>query len=98
MKERSEGLAPAAAELCAHGPVLLAAARAMTVDDADAEDLVQATFEIAIRSLTSLRDPAAMRFWLLRIEVREAMRITRRMRRFVRFDAHVREIPHTDPA
>jgi RNA polymerase sigma factor (sigma-70 family) len=98
VKERSEGLAPAAAELYAHGPVLLAAARAMTVDDADAEDLVQATFEIAIRSLTSLRDPAAMRFWLLRIEVREAMRITRRMRRFVRFDAHVREIPHTDPA
>jgi hypothetical protein len=59
VKERSEGLAPAAAELYAHGPVLLAAARAMTVNDADAQDLVQATFEIAIRSLASLRDPAA---------------------------------------
>ena len=98
VKERNEGLAPATVALYTHGPVLLAAARAMTVDDADAQDLVQATFEIALRSLTSLRDPGAMRFWLLRIEAREAMRITRRMRRFVRFDAHVREIPRSDPA
>jgi RNA polymerase sigma factor (sigma-70 family) len=98
MKARSEGDASSSAELYAHGPVLLAAARAMTVNDADAQDLVQATFEIAIRSLTTLRDPGAMRVWLLRIEVREAMRITRRMRRFVRLDVHVHEIPPTDPA
>jgi RNA polymerase sigma-70 factor (ECF subfamily) len=96
VKERSESLA-SSAELYAHGPVLLAAARAMTVNDADAQDLVQATFETAIRSLRSLRDPGAMRFWLLRIEVREAMRITRRMRRFVRLDVRVHEIPNTDP-
>jgi RNA polymerase sigma-70 factor (ECF subfamily) len=69
----------------------------MTVNDADAQDLVQATFETAIRSLRSLRDPGAMRFWLLRIEVREAMRITRRMRCFVRLDVRVHEIPNTDP-
>src|SRR4051794_22140297 len=98
VKEPSTGLAAAAADLYQHGPILLAAARAMTLSDADAQDLVQATFEIAIRKMGTLRDPVAMRFWLLRIEVREAMRITRRMRRFVQLDGQVHEIRDADPA
>ena len=83
----------AAAALNDHGPILLAVARTMTVNEADAQDLVQSTLEIALRQLPALRDPAAMRSWLLRIQTREAMRVTRRMRRFVRLDDHVREIP-----
>ena len=85
----------AAAALNGHGPILLAVARTMTVDEADAQDLVQSTFEIALRQLPALRDQTAMRSWLLRIETREAMRVTRRMRRFVRLDDHVREIPRS---
>jgi len=38
------------ATLHVHGPLLLAAARAMTRDEAEAEDLVQTTFERALRA------------------------------------------------
>ena len=36
-------------ELYEHGPLLLAAARVITLDHDEAQDLVQATFEIALR-------------------------------------------------
>jgi len=66
-------------ELAAHGPVLLATARLITLDLDEAQDLVQTTFEIAIRNIGSLRDPDALRAWLLRVEVREAFRLVRRL-------------------
>ena len=97
MKDRGESRSPEVTTLDAHGPVLLAAARTMTLDEGEAQDLVQATFEIALRRLPTLRDPGAMRYWLLRIETREAMRLTRRMRRFVRLDDRVREIAPGGP-
>jgi RNA polymerase sigma factor (sigma-70 family) len=75
-----------------HGPVLLAAARVITLDDDEAKDLVQTTFEIALRRIDSLREPTALRAWLLRIETREAFRAVRRLRRVVRLDGHVREL------
>ena len=73
-------------------PVLLAAARALTLHEAAARDLVQATFELALRHREQLRDHAALRSWLLRIQAREALRLRRRMRRFVRFDPAVTQI------
>jgi RNA polymerase sigma-70 factor (ECF subfamily) len=73
-------------------PVLLAAARAMTLHEAEARDLVQATFELALRHGGQLREPAAVRGWLLRIQAREALRLRRRIRRFVRFDPAVAEV------
>lgn len=75
-----------------HGPMLLAAARLITLDNDEAKDLVQATFEIALRHIDTLREPTAIRGWLLRIETREAFRVVRRLRRFVRLDGHVREL------
>jgi DNA-directed RNA polymerase specialized sigma24 family protein len=42
-------------------PMLVAAARAIVLDDAEAEDLVEVTFEIAIRRIADLRDPLALR-------------------------------------
>lgn len=83
-----------------HGPMLLAAARVITLDDDEAQDLVQTTFEIALRHVDALREPAALRSWLLRIEAREAMRVVRRLRRIVRIGDSVREIraPVSDPA
>ena len=80
-------------ELYAHGPVLLAAARVITLDDDEAQDLVQTTFEIALRHLDGLRDPQALRAWLLRVQTREAFRVVRRLRRLVSLDGHVREVP-----
>ncbi len=62
-------------------PILLAAARAITFDTAEAEDLVQTTFELAIRNVHQLRDPRALRAWLLTIQTREAFRMIRRLRR-----------------
>ncbi|MBA2720449.1 MAG: sigma-70 family RNA polymerase sigma factor [Chloroflexi bacterium] len=80
-------------ELYMHGPVLLAAARLITLDDDEAQDLVQTTFEIALRQLDGLRDPRALRAWLLRVQTREAFRVVRRLRRLVSLDGHVREVP-----
>jgi RNA polymerase sigma-70 factor (ECF subfamily) len=76
-------------------PVLLAAARALTLHEAEARDLVQATFELALRHRAQLREPAAVRGWLLRIQAREALRLRRRLRRFVRF-ASVAEVAVAD--
>ena len=74
-------------------PILLAAARAIVLDDREAEDLVQATFEIAIRRIGDLREPAALRGWLLTIQAREAFRVKRRLRRILHLDPMVAEVP-----
>ena len=100
--ERLERAIPAdvGERLVVHAPVLLAAAHAMTLDHAEAEDLVQTTLEIGLRRIGDLREPAAMRAWLLTIQAREAFRLTRRLRRLIRFDATVHELaaPGTDDA
>ncbi len=62
--------APAVAETCAR---LL---RSRT----DAEDVVHDTFVQAFRELHSLRDPAAIRAWILRIAVSQVHRVFRRRR------------------
>jgi len=74
-------------------PVLLAAARAITFDAAEAEDLVQTTFELALRNVHQLRDPGALRSWLLTIQAREAFRLVRRLRRTFGLRGAVREVP-----
>ena len=74
-------------------PVLLAAARAITLDAVEAEDLVQATFEIALRNVHRLRDPAALRSWLLTIQTREAFRLVRQLRRRLGLRGAVVEVP-----
>jgi DNA-directed RNA polymerase specialized sigma24 family protein len=48
-----------------HSAMLLAAARALTRDEADARDLVQTTMEIALRKGAQIRDQAALPAWLL---------------------------------
>lgn len=73
-------------------PILLAAARAIVLDDAEAEDLVQVTFEIAIRRIRDLRDPLALRSWLLTIQAREAFRVRRRLRRILHLDPRLIEV------
>jgi len=82
-------------------PILLAAARALLRNEADARDLVQTTLEIASRKAGDLRDPAALRAWLLAIQVREAFRLRRRLAHLVRLSPDIVEIspspgPETD--
>jgi RNA polymerase sigma-70 factor (ECF subfamily) len=74
-------------------PVLLAAARAILLDDAEAHDLVQTTFELAWKHRHALREPAAARGWLLTIQSREAFRWRRRLARVVRLDGGLVETP-----
>jgi RNA polymerase sigma-70 factor (ECF subfamily) len=47
---------------------------------AEAEDIVQDTFVIALSQISSLRDPAALRAWLARIAVSQVRRRFRRRR------------------
>jgi len=83
--------------LSEHGPVLLAAARLITLNEAEAQDVVQVTFEIALRRGHTLRDPESLRAWLLVIEAREAVRRVRSMRRFLSFGPHVHDLASSEP-
>jgi len=83
--------------LADHGPVLLAAARLITLNDAEAQDVVQVTFEIALRRSHTLRDPGSLRPWLLAIEAREAVRRVRTMRRFLSFGPHIHDVAAVEP-
>lgn len=85
------------ATLHEHGPLLLAAARAIAGDEAEAEDLVQVSFERALRAGPSIREPLAIRAWLLTVETREALRVVRRLRRTLRLDPTVHELPVGGP-
>lgn len=75
-----------------HGALLLALAHTITADWAEAEDIVQSTFEIALRNAGRIREPAAAKAWLIRVETREAFRLRRRLKRFVSLDTHVEEL------
>jgi len=79
-------------QLVMHAPVLLAAARLITLDEAEAQDVVQITFEIALRRSHTLRDPASLRAWLIAIETREAIRRARSLRRFLSFNPRLHDI------
>jgi len=50
-----------------HGPLMRASARRLTGSLADADDVVQESLVQAWKQLNTLRDPAAVKGWLLRI-------------------------------
>ena len=91
--------APPALEvlLADHGAVLLGAARLICLDEQEAQDVVQTTFEIALRRGHTLRDRSALRAWLLAIEAREAMRRVRLLRRAVPFRPQLHDLPAVGP-
>jgi RNA polymerase sigma-70 factor (ECF subfamily) len=61
-------------------PSLLRVARRLTRSEADAEDLVQATVERAIKQGGDLRDPDKLRPWLLRVQRTVLLNTTRGLR------------------
>jgi RNA polymerase sigma-70 factor (ECF subfamily) len=83
--------------LARHEPMLLAAARLITLDESEAQDVVQNAFEIAWRKRGTLRDPAAVRAWLLTISSREAVRRSRSLRRFFPFNLGQHDVAISEP-
>jgi RNA polymerase sigma factor (sigma-70 family) len=73
-------------------PFLLAVARLLLPRASDAEDLAQQTVEQGMRMIGQLRDPAALRPWLVTIETREAIRLRRQLRSFMTLSRPVIEI------
>lgn len=90
---RRVGLEAQVADLA---PEILAAARFLTRSDEDARDVAQATIELGLRHLRSLRDPTKLRAWLFAIEAREASRWRRRLSNVLSLDHAVTEIGYTD--
>jgi RNA polymerase sigma factor (sigma-70 family) len=80
----SSATVPNVADLEALRPRLFALAQTLVVDDGEAEDLVQSTFEIAIHRLSQLRRADSLWSWLVVIETHEAFRLRRRLRRLTR--------------
>lgn len=64
--------------IAGEAPTLLAAARMALPNEADAWDVVATTMELALRNVASLRDPNALRSWMLVIEGREILKLRRR--------------------
>lgn len=65
-----------------------------------AQDAVQAAWPIAWRKLGSLRDPAALRPWLMSVAANEARQLVRRQRRHPVVQIEVADVGsrHGDPA
>ena len=63
-----------------HNRRLFRAARAIVRDDAEAEDIVQATYVHAFTHLDAFRDEAELSTWLTRIAINEALGRVRRRR------------------
>ncbi|MET3922464.1 sigma-70 family RNA polymerase sigma factor [Arthrobacter sp. UYEF20] len=61
-----------------HGPLMRAYARRLTGSLADADDVVQEALMHCWSQLPALRDPAAVRGWMMRITARCAINVLRR--------------------
>lgn len=64
-----------------HNQKLFRVARAVVRDDAEAEDVVQATYVRAFTGLTGFRNESQLATWLTRIALNEALGRLRRVRR-----------------
>lgn len=72
-----------------YGNLLLRTAYLIVNDEETAKDVVQDTFILAWKKLPTLREPAFLRAWLLKITVNEAVSFRRQ---FVRHTKAIREI------
>ncbi|GAA3269517.1 RNA polymerase sigma factor [Paenarthrobacter aurescens] len=79
-----------------HGPLMRATARRLTGSLADADDVVQETLVQAWKQMDTLRDPAAVKGWLLRIVGSRSIDHLRKRRHHVGLDDVVDQMQH-DP-
>jgi RNA polymerase sigma factor (sigma-70 family) len=70
---------PAAFEglVCRHGPMVLAACRAVLANPADADDACQATFVVLHRKAHTIQRPGTLGGWLIRVARRAAFEVKR---------------------
>lgn len=97
----AEGDQVAFARLVAlHHPDMARVAYVITGESPLAQDAVQSAWAIAWSKLRTVRDPASVRSWLLRIVANEARQIVRRRRRvsIVEIDPGLHAAPRGDPA
>jgi RNA polymerase sigma-70 factor, ECF subfamily len=78
-----------------YGNLLLSTARLLVDDESTAEDVVQSSLELAWRNLGTLRDRSAMKAWLVKIVMNQAMSLRRRE---VRSAAYLRDSARTHDA
>jgi RNA polymerase sigma factor (sigma-70 family) len=64
-----------------YGGLLLRTAYLLVKDEEGAKDLVQETFFLAWKNMATLRDPALLRSWLLKILVNQAISLKRQLAR-----------------
>ncbi|MBX5449009.1 RNA polymerase sigma factor [Thermogemmatispora sp.] len=64
-----------------YGGLLLRTAYLLVKDEEAAKDLVQEAFFLAWKNMATLRDPALLRSWLLRILVNQAISLKRQLAR-----------------
>lgn len=86
--------------VAAHRPEMLRVGFVVTGDWGMADDAAQAALWIAWRKLSSLRDPARLRPWLLAVAANEARAIARHRRRHPVVELLVADAgaaPHADP-
>jgi len=71
-----------------YSPYVAAVAHRLLGRDADVDDTVQEVFLVAVRGLSTIRDPGAVKAWLARVTVRSARRRLqlRRVRVFLGLD------------
>lgn len=77
-----------------YGKLLLHTARLLVDDEATAEDVVQASLELAWRNLGTLRDRSALKAWLVKIVMNQALTVRRRAARsaeYLRYTARTFE-------
>ncbi len=67
--------------------------RRLLGSEEDVDDVVQDTFILAFRALGSLREPGALRSWMLRIAVGRVSRVIRRRRVLAGLGLRAREAP-----
>jgi len=74
-----------------YGNLLLRTARLLVDDEQTAEDVVQASLELAWKNLPTLRERGAMKTWLVKIVMNQAMSARRRA---VRSATYLRDSMH----
>ena len=82
----------------AHHRDLAAVAFVITGDRSLAQDAVQSAWMIAWRKLSSVREPAKVRSWLLRVTANEARQIVRGRRAVVEITPDLADNVRRDPA
>ncbi len=83
--------------MCRHGPAVLRVCRRLLPQEADAEDVFQATFVLLTRKAAALRKPDALGSWLYGVAYRLALKVRKAAARRRTHESRVRAKAAADP-